>query len=93
MEGSSRLDSALSRMSSALRDLEASVDRRLKSDRTVATLHEEVQHLGDDRAQMAEALDAATARSERLEAANRDVSRRLVTAMETIRSVLEGHGG
>jgi hypothetical protein len=42
-----------------------------------------------DRARLAEALDSASARAQRLESTNREVSRRLVTAMETIRAVLD----
>ena len=42
-----------------------------------------------DRAKLATELDNSEARAERLEEANKEVSRRLVTAMETIRAVLD----
>ena len=42
-----------------------------------------------DRARLAQELDNSEARGERLQEANREVSRRLVTAMETIRAVLD----
>jgi len=42
-----------------------------------------------DRARLAHELDSSEARAERLEDANKEVSRRLVTAMETIRAVLD----
>ena len=42
-----------------------------------------------DRAKLATELDSSEARAERLEEANKEVSRRLVTAMETIRAVLD----
>jgi hypothetical protein len=41
-----------------------------------------------DRSRLASELDTALTRAERLETANREVSRRLVTAMEAIRDVL-----
>ena len=54
----------------------------------VAGLEGELQRLGTDRSRLAQSLDAAEARSARLEEANREVSRRLVAAMESIRDVL-----
>jgi hypothetical protein len=53
----------------------------------------ELQRLGEDRSKLALDLDQSAARSARLEEANREVSRRLVAAMESIRAVLERHGG
>jgi hypothetical protein len=46
--------------------------------------------MGADRSRLAEALDASAARAQRLEATNKEVSRRLVDAMEAIRTVLDG---
>ncbi|AAL51493.1 hypothetical cytosolic protein [Brucella melitensis bv. 1 str. 16M] len=48
-----------------------------------------MQRMNADRSRLAQELDQSEARAERLEAANREVSRRLVTAMETIRAVLD----
>jgi hypothetical protein len=45
--------------------------------------------MNSDRSRLAGELDAAESRSERLEDVNKEVSRRLVTAMETIRAVLD----
>ena len=52
----------------------------------------ELQRLGTDRSRLAQSLDAAEERSGRMEDANREVSRRLVTAMESIREVLARNG-
>ena len=49
----------------------------------------ELQRIGLDRSRLAQTVDAAEARSGRLEEANKEVSRRLVAAMETIRAVLD----
>lgn len=90
---SQSLDAALTRLAAAISHLETSVGRRLDSDRSLNSLHDDIQRLGEDRSQMAMNLDKAEARAQSLEEANREVSRRLVSAMETIRSVLEAHGG
>jgi|JI8StandDraft_2_1071088.scaffolds.fasta_scaffold269702_2 chromosome segregation ATPase len=87
------LDRAFKRLDEALARLEAAVERRAAEDASYAGLAEEVARLSDDRAQLALDLDAQLARAARLEEANKDVSRRLVSAMETIRSVLDAHGG
>ena len=49
----------------------------------------EVQRMNADRSRLAQELDNSEARAERLEEANKEVSRRLVAAMETIRAVLD----
>ena len=48
-----------------------------------------VAFLAPDRSRLAQELDQAEFRANRLEEVNREVSRRLVTAMETIRAVLD----
>jgi len=87
----SPIDSALRRLSAALDMLENAVERRIDAGRKIDELEGELQKLGLDRSRLAQAVDAAEARSERLEDANKDVSRRLVAAMESIRSVIEKH--
>ena len=92
MPGSSPIDDALRRLESALVVLEDVIDRRLEDAREVSGLESEVHRLGGDRSRLAQSLDAAEARSARLEDANREVSRRLVAAMELIREMLARHG-
>ena len=87
------VDAALDRLARAVSRLEAAVEHRLEADLSLNGLEAEVQRLGEDRSQLAATLDMAEARVARLEDANREVSRRLVSAMESIRSVLETHGG
>ena len=93
MAGTASLDAALQRLDQALDKLELSVERRLAGERTISGLEEELYRIGEDRARLAGALDDAMARAGRLEDVNREVSRRLVSAMESIRSVLDTHGG
>lgn len=87
------VDASLERLSRAISKLESAVERRLDADASLGSLQDELQRLGEDRSQLAETLDKAQARATRLEEANREVSRRLVSAMESIRTVLEAHGG
>jgi FtsZ-binding cell division protein ZapB len=87
------LESALARLDQALARLEGAVERRLAADSTIEGLQTEIARLGEDRSQLAVDLDGAVARAGRLEDANREVSRRLVAAMESIRTVLDAHGG
>lgn len=89
----SPIDNALRRLTAALDLLEAAVESRIDAGRKIDELESELQKLGLDRSRLAQAVDSAEARSVRLEDANKDVSRRLVTAMETIRAVIEKHEG
>ncbi|WP_425484662.1 DUF4164 domain-containing protein [Aureimonas mangrovi] len=84
------LDEATKRLQKALERLEAAVDKRLDRESVVVSVEEEVQRMTADRGRLAGELDAALARGMRLEEANREVSRRLVTAMEQIRGVMTG---
>lgn len=84
---------ALERLSRALAALDDAIERRQEENRRRTDLEEEVHRLGGDRSRLAQALDGAEARASRLDEANREVARRLVNAMESIRSVLERHGG
>ncbi|MCY6379298.1 DUF4164 domain-containing protein [Hoeflea prorocentri] len=89
MSGEKTAKSALEDLSKALSRLENSVDGRLEKERDFADAEEEVQRLNSDRSRLAQELDQSEERAGRLEEANREVSRRLVTAMETIRAVLD----
>jgi len=92
MGGTAPVENALSRLEEALRHLEGALDVRLNGEAEVSGLENELHRLGTDRSRLAQSLDAAEARSAKLENANREVSRRLVTAMESIRSVLARNG-
>ena len=74
----------------ALDALDAAVERRVQSDRTEEALLGHVQALGLDRSRLADTLDGETARSRKLETANREIAQRLDIAIASIQSVLEG---
>jgi hypothetical protein len=88
---SKTIEAATARLIAALDALEAAAQRRRDSDRGEQSLAAQVQTLGADRSKLAADLDAETARSRRLVAANRDIARRLDLVIESIRSVLEAH--
>ena len=85
----SGLSSALEKLDKALDALDVAVDVRIEREENLAQVESEVQRMGADRTRLAESLDGAEARAQRLENANREVSRRLVDAMESIRRVLD----
>ncbi len=86
-------EAALKRLERALDALDRAIEARMDEDVRRGDLETELHRLGGDRSRLAQSLDSAAARAARLEEANREVSRRLVGAMETIRGVLEKHGG
>jgi chromosome segregation ATPase len=86
-------NAALKRLEAALDFLESAIERRLEGTLEVANLENELHRLGTDRSRLAQSLDAAEARTAKLEEANTEVSRRLVAAMESIRGVLDRQQG
>ncbi len=90
MSEQSEIDTAVKRLALALDALDAAVDRRQDADRNEEGLASQLHSLGLDRTRLAEALDGETARSRKLEAANREIAQRLDTAMASIQSVLNG---
>ena len=89
MTGDTTLKEVIARLGKAMESLENAVAARLENERDYAEAEAEVQRMNADRSRLAQELDNLEARAERLEEANKEVSRRLVTAMETIRAVLD----
>lgn len=89
MSGEVTLKQSIQRLARALDSLEAATASRNARDQDHLETEEEVQRLGADRARLASELDNSEARADRLKDANAEVSRRLVSAMETIRAVLD----
>jgi len=89
MAAESTLKEVLARIARAMETLEGAVEARLANEQDYSEAEAEVQRMNADRARLATELDNSEARAERLENANKEVSRRLVTAMETIRAVLD----
>ncbi len=89
MTGENTLKEVIGRLGRAIDTLEHAVSARLEHEQDYSEADAEVQRMNADRARLALELDNSEARAERLEDANKEVSRRLVTAMETIRAVLD----
>lgn len=89
MSGETTLKEVIGRLGKALTSLEDAVDARLEHEQDFVDSDAELQRMNADRARLAQEIDKSEARAERLEEVNREVSRRLVTAMETIRAVLD----
>ena len=89
MTEQSAIEQATRRLTEALDALDAAVERRIESDRERAALGEQVHALAADRSRLAADLDTVLARSRSLETANRDIARRIDSAMENVRLVLE----
>ena len=89
MTGDVTLKEVIARLGKAIGSLENAVAARLELEQDYTEAEAEVQRMNADRSRLAQELDTSEARAERLEDANKEVSRRLVTAMETIRAVLD----
>jgi septal ring factor EnvC (AmiA/AmiB activator) len=81
--------SALEDLRRTLGELDRAVDLRFERERDSVEIEDEVRRTHADRSRLAQELDQSEFRANRLEEVNREVSRRLVTAMETIRAVLD----
>ena len=89
MSAEKTVQSAVTELSAAITNLENAIDMRIERQRVTGEIDNEVKRVHVDRARLAHELDQAEFRANRLEEVNREVSRRLVTAMETIRAVLD----
>ncbi len=89
MSSDMTVKSSLENLRRALSGLENAIDGRIEKERDFSEAEGEVRRMNADRSRLAEELDQSQHRANRLEEANREVSRRLVAAMETIRAVLD----
>lgn len=89
MSAGKSVDSALASLSAALATLDNAIDARFEREKEQGEIEGEVRRVHADRSRLAQELDQSQFRANRLEEVNREVSRRLVTAMETIRAVLD----
>lgn len=87
--GDKTVKSAVEELKNAVEALAGALDGRFERELSSADYRAEVRRVHEDRAKLAHDLDQSEFRANRLEEVNREVSRRLVTAMETIRAVLD----
>ena len=88
-DSGSELATALARLNNALESLDQTVAESTDAQNKARSSDEEVQRMADDRAKLARDLDETESRAKRLAETNKEVSRRLVDAMETVRGVLD----
>jgi chromosome segregation ATPase len=91
MADTTALDAATKRLSLALDNLDAAVERRHESDRSGQSLEAQLHALSADRSRLTADLDNMSARSREIETTNREIARRLDVAIDGIRSVLEAN--
>ena len=89
MTDNNPLADAFSQLNVALVRLEKAVDARVEREAALGDAEAEVQRMGADRTRLAESLDLAQERAQQLQHVNKEVSRRLVDAMESIRGVVK----
>jgi septal ring factor EnvC (AmiA/AmiB activator) len=89
MPAGTAVKAAIEELRNALGSLDRAIDLRFERERDSAEMELEIRRVHADRSQLAQNLDQSEFRANRLEEVNREVSRRLVTAMETIRAVLD----
>lgn len=82
VSATAHFDRALSRLEASVRDLNNRLARHQR-------IEVDTQRLVHERARLATELDKTSARAKRLDDSAHEVSRRLVEAMETVRSVLQ----
>jgi len=83
---------SLMRLRAAVDALEQAEARRRANQRQTGPIETELALMQDDRARLATELDAALARSNRVENLAEDLTRRVDAAMTTVRAVLEKNG-
>ena len=83
------VEQILQQLGNSLEKLETVVEGHFESKIANQDYAAEVQRMGADRSRLAGSLDDAEVRCQRLENVNREVSSRLVNAMETIRGVID----
>jgi hypothetical protein len=87
----SEIEAATRRLAAALDSLEAALDRRSTADARELGLTSQISVLGNDRSRLAAELEQQTARAQRLDAMNREVSRRIEVTIESVRMVVDRH--
>ncbi|MDD9330040.1 MAG: DUF4164 domain-containing protein [Bartonella sp.] len=83
------LPQALEQLEKALRNLEVAVINHNTIIDKNNEWEEEIQRMNADRSRLAQELDKSEAQTERLTIVNKDVSKRLIKVMETIRVVVD----
>nr|WP_321455929.1 DUF4164 family protein [uncultured Cohaesibacter sp.] len=93
MSDKTRVDAAWTRLDAAIDALEQSINKRQTKDLSVKALQDDLKRMAEERSELTGSLEKEKSRAQKLAGANEEVSRRLGAAMESVRAVLERHGG
>ncbi len=81
------LEEAITRLTAALQSFEDAVAQRLKKEQKVEDLQQRIHSLSSEHERLVASLVIVRQRADRLESANDEVSKRLKTAIESIRII------
>ena len=84
-----RLHNAVKTLTSALDLLDAAVERRMQADAARGDLEQELSVMAEDRARLADDLDQALTKADRIERANRAVAERLDRMSQACTALLD----
>lgn len=87
--GKPTLSEALGQLNAALDSLDTAANAAIEARNISLNANEQVQRMAEDRSKLARDLDSSEARAKLLKDVNNEVSRRIVGAMETVRTVLD----
>ena len=85
---SKTLKEATSRLSKALRSFEDAVAHRLNKEQSAEDLEQHIQSLSAEQERLLASLKLARRRADRLESANDEVSNRLETVIDSIKTIV-----
>ena len=93
MGDKAKIEDAFARLEQAIKSVERAIGKRQDKTLSVQALQSDLKRISKERSDLALSLEEAKTRSDKLEGANMEVSRRLGAAMESVRAVLDQHGG
>jgi len=89
MSNSKALEEAAARLTKALQAFEQAVARRLEDDQSIDDLEQHIRDLNAEQERLMASLTDARQRAERLESVNEEVSGRLETVVDSIKTILK----
>jgi chromosome segregation ATPase len=89
MSNSKALEEAAARLTKALQAFEQAVARRLEDDQSIEDLEQHIRDLNAEQERLMASLTDARQRAERLESVNDEVSGRLETVIDSIKTILK----
>jgi len=89
MSNSKALEEAAARLTKALQAFEEAVAQRLEDDQSIDDLEQHIRDLNAEQERLMASLTDARQRAERLESVNDEVSGRLETVIDSIKTIMK----